>query len=317
MAEGNNNPHIDLYNEIALRQAQRILGLGDRDPSSETYGCFDRYYWHYRQVDFTNARFQEASHYLALLHVVDHPKNRFHKKSIIKDWANASVRYWAWIQVPDGSFNENWPNERSISATVFSTYAIAETCRLLVLNPPGAQLRKACQWIHSHQKCMESNQLAASAAALLLTSILLNDKTIRQFAEQQLDSLLSLQHPEGYFIEHNEFGTDCLTITLSYLAEYYIHHSDPRIEDAMRKAFRFLDDNIQTDGTCDYENNGRKTQHFFPYGFVVLNEWELLNRHLNGLAQNQVLQPAWLDDRNCLPVATNYLRTALYANTYV
>jgi hypothetical protein len=45
--------------------------LQDRDPSSPTYRCFDRSYWHYRRQDFPSGMYRE----LALLLVQAYAMN--------------------------------------------------------------------------------------------------------------------------------------------------------------------------------------------------------------------------------------------------
>ena len=46
------HPDPRWYADAALHEIPRLLTLLDRDPSSPTYGCFDRNYWHYRTQDF-------------------------------------------------------------------------------------------------------------------------------------------------------------------------------------------------------------------------------------------------------------------------
>ncbi len=50
----------------ALETIPRVLGLCDRQANSATYGCCDRHHWHYRAIDFPNARLQEAGWLFAL-----------------------------------------------------------------------------------------------------------------------------------------------------------------------------------------------------------------------------------------------------------
>ena len=53
--------------QAALEVAERLLGLLDRTPGSETVGCFDRAFWCYRASDFPSSWFQNAAEYAALL----------------------------------------------------------------------------------------------------------------------------------------------------------------------------------------------------------------------------------------------------------
>lgn len=301
-----------LYGEAALGQAYRILGLGNRDPQSPAYGCFDRYYWHYRQVDFVNARFQEAGQFLALLYRYPHAQNRFYQAARVREWAMAAVHYWTRIQRGDGSFDEYWPYERSFCVTSFTLYAAAETCRLLSAPPPSDALIRAARWVMRHENPRVMNQMAASATALRLAGEILEDDGLLQAARRRIARLLEGQHPQGYFVEYGGYDIGYQTITLSCLAKYYWHTRDTAVSAAARAGFRFLDGLIRENGTYDYQATSRKTQYFYPFGFRVMEEWELLNRHRTGLRKNEVVTPAWLDDRYCLPLAIDYLHTAVH-----
>ena len=300
-----------LYGDIALSQSYRILGLGDRNEMSRSFGCYDRYFWHYRQVDFVNARFQEAGHFLALLYLYQHPENRFFHQHSIYEWAASAVRFWTQIQRNDGSFDEYWPYERSFCVTSFTLYAASETCRLLQFPFPKEALSKAAHWLMVRDNPLVMNQMAASAVALHISGELLEDEAILRAAQNRIESVIQNQHPSGYFTEYGGYDIGYQTITLSCLGQYYLHTREHDILEAARRGFRFLDDKIQETGTYDYLNTSRKTQYFYPFGFRVFEEWDLLSRHLNGLKKNEVINPGWFDDRYCLPLAIDYLQTGV------
>ena len=60
-----------IYAESAFRSLPRLLSLLDRNPLSETYGCFHRDYWLYKTSDFPDAVRQFGTHALALAYVVN------------------------------------------------------------------------------------------------------------------------------------------------------------------------------------------------------------------------------------------------------
>ncbi len=308
-----NHPAIDTtaYRQIALSQSYRLLGFGDREKESSTYGCFDRYYWHYRQSDFVNARFQEVCLFLAYLYEFNHPDNRFYRKDAIREWAIAAVRFWESIQRKDGSFDEYWPFERSFVATSFSLAAVSETCRILSCTPPADAICKACRWLADHENLLVLNQMAGASVALATSGILLNEDIWIQKANEKIEKLLSRQNPEGYFEEYGGYDIGYLTINLSYLSKYYQLTKNEEVKEAANRALRFLDDKIHDNGSYDYSVTSRKTQYFYPYGFYAFEEWDFLSRHAKGLEQNEVLNPSWMDDRYCLPLAIDYLQTAV------
>ena len=46
------------FARTALAEIPKILTLGDRNPHSPTYSCFDRNYWQYKIIDFPTPRFE-------------------------------------------------------------------------------------------------------------------------------------------------------------------------------------------------------------------------------------------------------------------
>lgn len=301
-----------IYGETAISQAYRILGFLDRDPESPHYGCFERNYWHYRQTDFVDGRRQEAAHFLALLYQYDHPANRFYRKERIRDWAAAAVRFWASIQRQDGSFDEYWPFERSFVATAFSLHAAAEACRILDLPPPADAIRKACRWLEGRGNMMVLNQMAGAAAALAGCAALLGDDGILRAAGAKMSLLLENQADEGYFEEYGGYDIGYLTINLSYLVKYELRTKSGVTMESVKRAMRFLDGKIFENGTYDYHAASRRTQYVYPFALRAMEEWELLSRHRRGLANNEVVNPSWMDDRYCVPLAIDYLQTAMH-----
>ena len=60
-------------------QIEKVLTLQDRNEFSNTYGCFDRNYWHYKTRDFPSAMSQEYTLVLALAYSVNFDKNIYYK----------------------------------------------------------------------------------------------------------------------------------------------------------------------------------------------------------------------------------------------
>ncbi len=339
------NLNLNLYGEIAIEVAPRIIGFQDRDERSRAYGCFDRMYWEYGVMDFTNGRFQEASLFLALLYTYNHPNNPFYQKEKLLRWTGAGISFWNQIQRRDGSFDEYWPFERSFVTTCFSLYAIAESCRLLLLEPPKKAIEKAARWVDQHENFLVLNQMAGAVMALATAGLVLQDSKWIEKAECKLKSLLERQDPEGFFEEYGGYDIGYLTINLSYLAKFYLlaqqaeasqtqndgnmEHVPPlsrgargdsgcginpetiqHLRNALNKAFQFLDTKVEQNGTYNYQETSRHTQYIYPYSFRAMQQWDLFERHNRGLQEDAVLNPTWMDDRFCIPLSIDYLQTA-------
>jgi hypothetical protein len=220
----------------------RFLGLLDREPSSGTYGCVDRNYWHYSLLDLPNARYQELAWLLALAcqatpsqlaaspslqGLSGHPK--------LLAWVQATVNFWLQHRHPDGSVDEVYPYERSFCATAFSTATLAETRHLLgpklALSPHT--LVNTGRWLASHQNPTVSNQQAASLLALYHLAQLTDDAQIKAGLAKRRQALLADQHPDGTWVEYGGLDVGYLTITLAMLAVYVQHSHDADLHQAL------------------------------------------------------------------------------------
>lgn len=299
------------YLSEGLAVAERVLGLGDREVRSLTYGCFDRYYWHYKVLDFPNARAQEIGYYLALLHSHPFAGNRFAGVPVIRRWAEATVAFWYRIQNRDGSFNEWWPRERSFCATSFSSVAAAETVRLLDLSPDRSVFQRAAHWLSGHNNPEVSNQVAASALALRCAAEVCDDDVFAAKGEERALKVIERQHSDGFFPEYGGPDVGYHSLTVGLLAAYYRRaYSDPVLA-ALRKAIAFLEGHLHEDASFDYRSCSRRAQFLYPSGLVRLGEEALVGRHLAGCRAGMVLLPSWMDDRYCFQLATDYLVAGL------
>ncbi len=301
---------MKIYRDLAISQIPRILGLGDRDCKSETFGCFDRYFWHYGLIDFPNVRFQELSLLLSLLYKNKFEGNIYFQKPKLLSWINAAVDFWFKILNRDGSANESYPFERSFCATSFSTYAATESCLLVGNKDVSQKIEKTGNWLSSHNNMAVANQVAASILAIYNIYLITKDDKYRQTAENRLNQLLDSQHKEGYFSEYGGFDIGYSTITLSLLAKYYKKNKSQKLRGALIRCDEFLKKYIDDSGGYDSNLGTRKTQFIYPYGLAVLKS-DIINAHIRGLEENKIINPAWMDDRYCIQLTTDFLEAYL------
>lgn len=301
----------EVYKDVVLSQIPRILGFVDREPNSKTFGCFDRYYWHYKLIDFPNARFQEASLLLALLYKNDFAGNIYLGKRKILELAKASISFWHEIQNKEGSFNEVYPNERSFCATSFSTYAITESLLMLGEQQNLDSVIKAGKWLLKNNNEVVSNQMAAAALALYNIYLLTEEVMFKKGAEEKIMSLIKNQSSEGFYPEYDGYDIGYLSLTLSCLCGYCLKaNGDEKLTFSMRNGLKFIKDQINENGKFDYSKTSRKTQFLYPYAFVVLGS-EISKNIYKGLKENRIINPQWLDDRYVIQLTTDYLQTYL------
>jgi len=227
--------NIDIYKKIALSQVPRILGLGDRDKNSKTYGCFDRYYWHYNLVDFPNARFQEAALLLALLYKNNFKGNIYYKNKKVLEWSKAVINFWARIQNNDGSLNEAYPYEHGFCVTAFGTYAITEA--ILTLNLPNfsKKIEKTGDWLIKNNTLEVSNQMVAACIALYNTYLITNKKRYKTAAEEKIKKFIKIHNSVGFFPEYGGFDLGYSSIVISCLAHYYKKSQDKKVLEPLNR----------------------------------------------------------------------------------
>ncbi|PIX16583.1 MAG: hypothetical protein COZ72_00500 [Elusimicrobia bacterium CG_4_8_14_3_um_filter_50_9] len=311
MAKDNTEKDTGIYREIALGQIPRILGLGDRKKYSVTSGCFDRYYWHYKITDFPNARFQEAALLLALIYKKEFMGNIFYNKPAVLDWALQAVSFWLKIQRGNGSFDEVYPRENSFIATAFSAAAATEAVLLLDKDIlPSRKLIKTGDWLAKNNNEDVGNQMAASALALYNIFLITSLEKYKIASEEKIKKILASQSGEGFFPEYGSYDVGYMSICVSYLAQYARKNQSPELDNALVRAASFIESKVRPDGSYDWAEMSRQTQYIYPFGLGLIKSG-VLDSHVRGLSDGAVLNPAWMDDRFCLPLTIDYLRTAM------
>ncbi len=286
-----------------------MLGLIDRETGSPTFGCGDRYYWHYKLIDFPNVRFQEACLPLALLHENRLGDDRYYQNSNIKKWVAGLIDFWFRIQRKNGSFDEAYPHENSFCATSFSAWAVSESM-LLMKDICSLKVGKAGDWLLKNQNVKVANQMAAAALALRNIYELTGDSRYAEGADEKIGLLLSSQTSDGFFPEYGGYDIGYLSVTLSLLAQYGRRSKDKRLTDSLRQAANFLESFLDGNGDFDDSRTSRRTKFIYPSGLRILGS-KAVPALQTGLERNIVLNPAWMDDRYVIPFVTDYLMTHL------
>lgn len=310
------------FSDVVLLTAPRILGLMDRDPESTTYGCCERYYWHYKLHDFANARFQEITNLLALLYSYAFNGNIYHGNKQILNWSLAAAAYWTKIQYSDGSVAELYPYERSFCATAFSTLAVCEALlelletdecetvrRYLQTNRLSVALERAAGFLCRNVGFKVANQAAAAATAIHCVGVLAGRKELEQEASQIASEVLRIQCEQGFFSEYGGFDLGYSTITAGVLATYQARGGKaPGVASALADVAAKAREHIDDHGNYGCAFMSRNTSYIFSHGLTSHGR-DVLVRIEAGLAANSVVSPLWMDDRYCIGLALDYLKT--------
>jgi hypothetical protein len=265
----------DWYAHRFVAEVPRALTLLDRDPTSPTYGCFDRNHWHYRVQDFPSGMYQEYALALALAHAQDLPGNRWRGEPRLREWAVAGARFAARSAHRDGSCDDYYPNERALGATAFS--AAAGTKALLVLGERPQDLvdfeRRRARWLLDRQ---ESGRLANHQALVALAAAraarLCDDPALARGALARVEQCLSWQHAEGWFSEYGGADPGYQTLTLAFLAALReeLPEAAPRLDPALERGIEFAAHFLHPDGSYGGEYGSRNTCQVLPSGFERL-----------------------------------------------
>lgn len=285
----------------------RILSLGDRNPCSPTYGCFDRGYWHYRTlIDYAAPLHQENALTLAIA-AAQAPAAPGAEGW--RELSRAALAFWCRLQRPDGSFDEFYPYERSFVATAFTAYALSETlCRLGPAVDLASRrqaldtLERAGHWLGRHQDVVVVNHTAGAIAALQNIHRLSGEPVFARYRERKIDELLAHQHAEGWFYEYGGADPAYLSLAVDYLAKDYRHTRDERLGAALERALGFMVFFLHPDGSYGGEYGSRNAKYLMPHGLEVMAPESAAARTLRralrrALAQGAVVSPAVMDDR--------------------
>jgi len=296
------------FEAIIQTQIPRILGLANRDTDSESYGCFDRNYWHYKLSDFPNVRFQESTLALSLAYL--NPKlDHFYSNQVLFEWIRSGIMYWVKMQRRNGSFDEAYPHEHSFCATSFSTFSIAKSLRLLDLDEPTVEyaLVLAGDWIDVHKDVGPTNQTIVAACALNEIFQLTNDEKYNRASKLKLDQAMGNWQKEGYFLEYGGFDVGYSSIVLSYLALLYQDTRNNNLLDISQKIIKKIRNSIDENFQWNYQQTSRKTQFIYPLGFKVFGALDMFDRFYLAMGKNEIVTPLWMDDRYSIPLTVDYL----------
>jgi hypothetical protein len=301
------NPGTDLnwlFRGPALTLLERILGQCDRAPESSTFGSFDRYHWCYKLHDLANARFQEAAQYLAMAA----PLVDAWAREPLRKLAGAAISRWAAIRHGEGCVDEVYPNERSFCATAMSAQACSGAW-LELDAPPKVDFTPTGRWLAANANPDLANQMAGACLALERMALISGRDQFRTAARKKFLAIAARQLPSGCYEEYGGEDLGYATITLALLAQYHRLRPDRDVEDSMLACAAWLDAKVGPDGLYDWKSTSRGTQFLYPSGLAYLGSPVLL-KLAHGLRQGIALNPLWMDDRYCIPMAADYLLAA-------
>lgn len=289
---------------IAYEQIPRLLGQLNRNPSSKSYGSFDRAFWHYRTNDISCARYQEAVYTLTLLYCSDFEGNEYFKDRKILQLIEAVLAFTTKIQRKNGSFDEWYINEGSYVATAFVVAAISQTMQLLKdrgidigeKEAVYTMLKEGADFLAKAKENTVMNQVSGAIFAIAAAGKVTGREDLIVTAKDLLKSFLMKQSREGWWSEYGGPDIGYLTLTVSYLGKYQALFPNDATVSAIAKAKSFIEAFINPDLTAGGEHMSRNTEYIIPSPDIS---------YLGSVG------PAQLDDRYLCYILYNWFETGL------
>jgi hypothetical protein len=210
----------------------------------------------------------------------------------LREYAIASIRYYARCMHPDGSLDDYFPWERALGATAYATAAVADACALLGWEPDAVvreALMRAGRFMASHEESgVLANHHAIAACALLGIAGVTREAGFEDLARHKISFLVGLQHSDGWFPEYEGCDIGYQTVTLEFLARCELACPGIVPKDMLDRLVDFLRAFAHPDGSLGGEYSSRNTYNFYPGGFALLSAEsdaaaEMLGLHLRGL----------------------------------
>jgi hypothetical protein len=300
-------------------EAPRVIGWMDRDPHSGTAGCMDRTFWAWKFTDFPGARFQEGLCLLAFLHTRRLENSPYVGSPALLQWIRLGLDWWARLQHTDGSFDEAYPFERSLAATAFSSFYVAEALEMLGESLPAPTLERtrkalaaAGEWLRRNDEThgFLSNHLAAAAAALYHIHRVTGDARFERRSRYFRDRILAKQSPEGWYDEYGGADPGYQTHGTFYLARLWQLSGDEELAASIERSIDFLTHFVHPDGSLGGEYASRNTQTYYPAAFEIFASRHAGSAWITSRMRSSVLTAAaaglrGIDAYNYFPVLNN------------
>jgi hypothetical protein len=254
---------------LAARWRPRILTQLDRDPTSSTYGCADRNWWHYKIRDFPSTILQQAG-YTVWLEAENEADTAVRES--MRRLAAASVCFWAQRAVRHGAFEEYYPWEQGYPPLAFSTLAAMKLAGAGAVPPEtlAAAAAVAARQLLDRFEAQAANQQVAGLAALHVLRQVFPALVPSGQLAVLTDRTLALQHAEGWYEEYGGPDLGYLSVTVDCLLDAVDAGGDVRLRVSAEAAVRYIEQMTRITGTNMGMHNARNTDYIVPYGIARL-----------------------------------------------
>ncbi len=282
------------FHPLINRNFPRILTQLNRDPNTESYGSFDRNWWHYKIRDFSSIILQQGGYFLEMAAQLPEYSEISEQ---LREYSSATVDFWTRRAGKKGAFEEYYPWENGYPPLAFSTLAVAKIIQSQNLNTAESAdaLKKAARKLQQRFEPKAANQQIAGLAALAVLKKInpefVDDHTFGRLTEQTL----TLQSEEGWFTEYDGPDLGYLSVSLDCLWDLFDNTENQKFADSANRAFRFLAKLVIHNQGPIGMHNSRNTDYIVPYGICrFLNS----NNSTDVILAKQVVEILYSDTEN-------------------
>ncbi len=315
----------DPYFKEVIPCIPRLISLIDRNPSSKTYGCFDRSYWLDKAIDFPSANIQYSALALAYVYKYNFDGSSYYQNKQLLSWIEASMIFWTKTQNSDGSFDEFYPNERGWGApTGFTCYSMAMCLSLLKEDISNfceksvlKSLKKGVDFLNNYEgDKMLTNHHAITILAINAVVDLTGDKKLLVDMKNKIKIINDLHNKEGWSKEYDGPDLGYLTATISFLTKSQLFKYDKKLQEIINSSIEFVSYFAQADGGFGGVISSRNTVHVYPDGFEITKKEnkisETLSKHFSStLSLGNTALPIRMPDRYLGYRLVEFLETAI------
>lgn len=240
---------------------------------------FSRSYWSWKTTAFADASHLYAVRLLAQAYTLHHPENALAGSSLLLQHVHEVLEAWVTLQHDDGSFDQVFPNERSVGATAYTLSGVLDAREMLgreLSARTAARLepaiRRAGRFLLENRE--EYGAIANHQALFAVVYEQLyrhtDDSRFRELCAETVRGVYDLFCPEGWFSEYGGADPGYQTQCLHYLArleDMGFTELTPALDVAIRD---FMPCFIHPDGSLGGRYGARLTAVAYPGGLAQL-----------------------------------------------
>jgi hypothetical protein len=318
-----------IYSTHVLAEAPRLLGLLDREPSSVTFGSFDREHWAWKFRDFPITMLQAGVYTLALLWRLPLPGSPFFASPRLITWLEGAIEATCRRQRRNGSFDSVAPYTQDHGVSLAMAYLLLETRAAAAEGLSAAVREMMLQTAHdaarfglrsAEDHAFISNHQALFALAFQRVHQETGDSVFGERAEELIRSILAHQSNDGWYLEYGGCDPGYESLGLSYLARYWQLARSADLLESLMRSVEFFAHAVHPDGSAGGEYGSRCTALYVPDGFEILATESPVARavceHMRSrLDRGNVVTPSTADGHNLVILAQAYLMACLESRT--